>query len=324
MRARPSLAASAAAAISLAFASGLHAQQGSGKTRPAAAAPSAPITATALPTPSNKKVSIVPVYLERAAVKRLADAMRAATKSKGPGILKSLQKTVEGDKNVIEAAKRLLETRAQSVDASGSATVIVVIGGEAELTQVVESLSRVERFVRIAYVDKAFEDNDYDNTVLTSGLIGGVKDATDNMWIYLPRGKSASRPKPNRALSVKIATATFWNGLFALAGDAIDVDQLKSLAPKSDAPKADSTATGSVSASEAFVSAAGALAIGDVVTPKIANVKVLADAAANSKVLGTLSKSDELVVSGAPKNGFVIVERASLKGWVSVNLLAKR
>jgi hypothetical protein len=79
-----------------------------------------------------------------------------------------------------------------------------------------------------------------------------------------------------------------------------------------------------VSASEAFApTAGGAFAIGDVVTPKIANVKVLADASANSKVLGTVAKTDELVVAGAPKNGFVMVEGATLKGWVSANLLVK-
>ncbi len=321
---RAHLSLTATIALTLALAASLHAQQGSGKTRPAAAAPTAPAPTTALPTPSNKKVSIVAVYLERAAVKRVADAMPVAKKPKGGGILQSLQKTVEGDKNVIEAAKTVLESKARSVDSSGSATVVVVIGGEPELNQVVESLSRVERFVRIAYVDKAFEDNNYDNTVLTSGLIGGVKDAADNLWIYMPRGKSAQRSKPNKVLPTKVATATFWNGLFASAGDAIDVDQLKSLAPNSDAPKADSAvATSSASASEAFAPAASALAIGDVVTPKIANVKVLADAAANSKVLGTVSKTDELVVAGAPKNGFVMVEGASLKGWVSVNLLSK-
>jgi hypothetical protein len=319
---RAHLALIATVAI-LAFAPSLHAQQG--KSRPAAAAPSAPTPTTALPTPSNKKVSIVPVYLDRAAVKRLADGMPAAKNSKGGGFLGSLKKTVEGDKNVIEAAKKVLESRAPSVDSSGTATVVVVIGGEAELNQVVESLSRVERPVRIAYVDKTFEDDNYDNTVLSSGLVGGVKDASDNMWIYMPRGKSAPRAKPNKVLSVRVATATFWNGLFASAGDAIDVDQLKSLAPKSEAPRADTAvATSSASASEAFVPAAGsAFAIGDVVTPKIANVKVLADASANSKVLGTMSKSDELVVAGAPKNGFVMVEGATLKGWVSVNLLVK-
>ncbi|HEV8364404.1 MAG TPA: hypothetical protein VGQ52_12855 [Gemmatimonadaceae bacterium] len=312
-----------ATVASLAFAASLHAQQE--KSRPAAAAPSAPKPATALPTPSNKRVSIVPVYLDRAAVNRAADAMPADKKSKGPGFLKSLKKTVEGDKNVIEAAKKVLEARAPSVDSSGNSTVVVVIGGEAELNQVVESLSRVERPVRIAYVDKTFEDDNYDNTALASGLIGGVKDAADNMWIYLPRGKSAPRTKPNKVISVRVATPTFWNGLFASTGDAIDVDQLKSLAAKSDAPKADTAiATSSASASEAFVPGAGSpFAIGDVVTPKIANVKVLADASANSKVLGTVSKSDELVVAGAPKNGFVMVEGASSKGWISVNLLMK-
>ena len=310
----------------IAFAASLHAQQGNGKTRPAAAAPAAPTPTTALPTPSNKKVSIVPVYLDRAAVKRVADAMPAAKNSKGGGILGSLKKTVEGDKNVIEAAKKVLETRMQSVDSSGNATVVVVIGGDAELNQVVESLSRVDRPVRIAYVDKAFENDNYDNTVLTSGLIGGVKDAADNLWIYMPRGKGALRPKPNKVLSVKLATATFWNGFFASTGDAIDVDQLKSLAPKSDAPTPDSAAaTSSASGSEAFVPVAGgAFAIGDVVTPKISNVKVLADPSANSKILGTVAKTDELVIAGAPKNGFVFVEGATVKGWVSLTLVAKR
>jgi hypothetical protein len=323
MRARLSLAATIA--IFMAFAVKLPAQQRPTASPPAAAAPSAPAPTTGLRTPSNKKVSIVPIYLDRAAVKRAADAMPADKKSKGPGFLKSLKKTVEGDKNVIEAAKKVLETRAPSVDSSGTATVVVVIGGEAELNQVVESLSRVERPVRIAYVDKTFENDNYDNTVLSSGLVGGVKDAADNMWIYMPRGKSAPRAKPNKVLSVKVATPTFWNGLFASAGDAIDVDQLKSLAPKSDAPNADTAvATSSASSSEAFVPAGSAFAIGDVVTPKIANVKVLADASANSKVLGTVSKSDELVVAGSPKNGFVMVEGASSKGWISVNLLVKR
>lgn len=308
------------------YAASLNAQQGSAKARPAAAAPTAPTPTTTLPTPSNKKVSIVPVYLERAAVKRVADAMPAAKNAKGGGILGSLKKTVEGDKNVIEAAKKVLESRAQTLDSSGTATVVVVIGGEAELNQVVESLIRVERPIRVAYVDKAFEDDNYDNTVLASGLIGGVKDAADNLWIYMPRGKGGARPKPNKVLSVKLATATFWNGFFASTGDAIDVDQLKSLAPKSEAAKSDSAAsTSSPSASESFVPAAGsAFAIGDVVTPKIANVKVLADASFDSKVLGTVTKTDELVIAGAPRNGFVMVEGATVKGWVSLTLVAKR
>lgn len=124
-----------------------------------------------------------------------------------------------------------------------------------------------------------------------------------------------------------MATATFWNGLFASTGDAIDVDQLRSLAPKANLSKADiAAATSSASASEAFVptgSGSDALAIGDVVAAKISNIKVLADASGSSKVLGTVSKTDELVVTSAPKNGFVMVEGASVRGWVSLTLIAK-
>lgn len=89
-------------AFTMAFAASLHAQQQKGRPSPAAAAPTAPAPTTALPTPNNKRVSIVALYLDRASVKRAADALPAAKKPKGPGILKSLQKTVEGDKNVID------------------------------------------------------------------------------------------------------------------------------------------------------------------------------------------------------------------------------
>lgn len=293
---------------------------------PAAASAKAqtPTPTTALPTPSNKKVSIVPLYLDRASVKRAAD-QRHAAKPKG-SILGSLQRTVEGDKNVIAAAKSVLEARAASVDTSGAATVVVVIGGETELTQVVESLSRVERPVVVAYVDRAFEDDNYDNTVLNSGLIGGVKDGADNLWIYMPRARGTPRVKPNQVVSAKVATATFWNGLFASTGDAIDVDQLKSLAPKGNTAPSDTAAgaTTTTSGAESFTPAGGAaFATGDVVTPKISNVKVLAEPSASAKVVGTVSKTDELVVSSAPKNGFIMVEGATVKGWVSVNLLTK-
>ena len=67
-----------------------------------------------------------------------------------------------------------------------------------------------------------------------------------------------------------------------------------------------------------------ALVVGDVVVPKIGNVKVLADAAAESKVLGTLAKTDELVIIGPVKNGFLKVQGASVTGWVSEVLVTKR
>ena len=318
MRTRFCLAA-ALTALNIGSFSELHAQRPTNAGTPATASAQLPTPTTTLPTPSNANVTIAPVYLRRDAVKRATDALSAADKSKPKksGILVSLEKTVEGDKHVIEAAKSVLSASARSLVQDGSATVIVVIGGEIELTKVVESLSRVERPIRIAYVDRSFEDPTYDNTVLNSGMISSVKDAADNIWVYLPRN-GAARQKPDKVLSTKVATATMWNGLFASEGDAIDVRQLKSLVSKSDSATSRPTDAGAASPASSAV-----LAVGDVVAPKIGNVKVLAEASADAKVLGTVAKTDELVVAGAAKNGFVLVEGASVKGWVSVNLLAK-
>jgi hypothetical protein len=63
---------------------------------------------------------------------------------------------------------------------------------------------------------------------------------------------------------------------------------------------------------------------GDVLAPKIANVKLLAEPADAAKVLGTLSRSDELVVIGAEKDGFVNVQGAEASGWIKVVLVQKR
>ena len=63
---------------------------------------------------------------------------------------------------------------------------------------------------------------------------------------------------------------------------------------------------------------------GDVVTPKIANVKLLAQPTDAGKVLATLGRSDELVVIGASKDGYVNVQGASASGWVRIVLVEKR
>lgn len=69
---------------------------------------------------------------------------------------------------------------------------------------------------------------------------------------------------------------------------------------------------------------AGAVfAEGDVIVPKIANVKVLATPADDGKVVATLSRSDELVVIGKTTNGYVNVQGASASGWVKVVLVTK-
>jgi hypothetical protein len=63
---------------------------------------------------------------------------------------------------------------------------------------------------------------------------------------------------------------------------------------------------------------------GDVLTPKIAGVKLLASASDTAKALGTLARGDELVVVGPAKDGFVNVQGAAASGWVKIVLVQKR
>ncbi len=63
---------------------------------------------------------------------------------------------------------------------------------------------------------------------------------------------------------------------------------------------------------------------GDVVMPKIANVRVLASPSDTAKVLATLGRDDELVVIGETKAGYVNVQGATATGWVKVALVGRR
>ena len=63
---------------------------------------------------------------------------------------------------------------------------------------------------------------------------------------------------------------------------------------------------------------------GDVVVPKIANVRILAEPSESAKVVATLGRADELVVLGAPKDGYVNVQGATASGWVRLILIEKR
>ena len=62
---------------------------------------------------------------------------------------------------------------------------------------------------------------------------------------------------------------------------------------------------------------------GDVLLPKIANVRLLADASETAKVVATLSRNDELVVIGGEKDGYINVQTATATGWVRIVLVVK-
>jgi Curli production assembly/transport component CsgG len=63
---------------------------------------------------------------------------------------------------------------------------------------------------------------------------------------------------------------------------------------------------------------------GDVLVPKIAGVKLLGQPTDTGKVVGTLARTDELVVIGAEKDGYLNVQGASGSGWVKTILIQKR
>jgi hypothetical protein len=70
---------------------------------------------------------------------------------------------------------------------------------------------------------------------------------------------------------------------------------------------------------------AGAVfAEGDVVMPKIANVRLLAAPTDTAKPLTTLVRGEELVVIGPEKDGYINVQSAAASGWVRIVLVEKR
>jgi hypothetical protein len=62
---------------------------------------------------------------------------------------------------------------------------------------------------------------------------------------------------------------------------------------------------------------------GDIIVPKIGNVRLLAEPVDTAKVVATLGKNDELVVVGEEKNGYVNVQTATASGWVRIVLVIK-
>lgn len=61
---------------------------------------------------------------------------------------------------------------------------------------------------------------------------------------------------------------------------------------------------------------------GQMLAPKISNVKAYAEPSRDSKVVATLNRSDELVATGEVKDGFVKVDAANFSGWVQRTLVS--
>jgi len=63
---------------------------------------------------------------------------------------------------------------------------------------------------------------------------------------------------------------------------------------------------------------------GDVLVPKIANIKLLAGPSDTAKPVATLARGEEIVVTGAAKDGYIAVQGSSASGWVKIVLVEKQ
>ncbi len=70
--------------------------------------------------------------------------------------------------------------------------------------------------------------------------------------------------------------------------------------------------------------AGAAFSEGDVLAPKLASIRLLAQPADTAKVVATLSRHDEVVVVGPERDGYVNVQGAAATGWVKAVLVQKR
>lgn len=82
-----------------------------------------------------------------------------------------------------------------------------------------------------------------------------------------------------------------------------------------------SSAAGDANA-QASTQAIASVPAGQMLVARIANVKVYADAARESAVVATLTRSDELIATGETKNGFLRVDAANFSGWVQRTLVS--
>jgi hypothetical protein len=63
---------------------------------------------------------------------------------------------------------------------------------------------------------------------------------------------------------------------------------------------------------------------GDVLSPKIDNVKIFASPADGATAAATLKKTDELVFLGEEKDGYLKVQGSSAEGWIKKTLVSKK
>ena len=290
---------------------------------PQQAAPAGPNVEAA---PANPNIEEREVFLRRdqtlAAAQQLAAAQAKQPQQQQGGGLAGLGRRLGRGNgvNLAEGAKALLQVHAATAAAVGTQFVIVAIGNEEDREKVRTSLAEVQTRTLLLYVNQDLQDTQHDHTPLKSGIPGLGSLTAMNIWFYKPSPGMAVDRAPDQVMPMRGASPKVWATLFAAAGDIsmATTEVTKSLTSK---PAAGNTpgATGAPAPA-----AAGGINVGDVLVPKIANVKVMATPSDTGKTVMTLTKADELVVIGAERDGFVQVQGASGEGWVKLSLFNKQ
>jgi curli biogenesis system outer membrane secretion channel CsgG len=158
-------------------------------------------------------------------------------------------------------------------------------------------LGDVRSGVQVAAADGKAKKADVGAAV--GGLLGGVGVA------------AGGYTKTNEG---KVIAASFLNNYNKIVADVRKDPRLKGM---------DASAVRS-SVGNSGVRAGAAVGEGDVLYPKIENVKLLAEPTNKAPTVATLKKSEELVFLGEEKDGFLHVQGASGEGWVKKVLVSKR
>ncbi len=318
------------------------------RSAPAGSARSAPATASPDNTPGsevNPNVEVREILLRRDQV--LAAAQRnAATAGKEPqqqrrGLAGVLGRARDDDKlDLAEGAKTLLRAQAGAAARAGTHYVVVVIGSEEDRDKVRNSLAGVQSRVQLLFVNHDVNNAQVDHTPLKpGGVLAAVGNLTaTNLWFYRPSLSASADGPPDQMLPLRAASGKTWTGLFGASGDLATATTgfNRSSSPSADASastgngevartgNAPAASASAASAPAASASAASAVSIGDVLVPKIANIKVTASPSDTAKTVVTLTKAEEVVVIGPEKGGFVQVQGANGQGWVRLSLFNKQ
>lgn len=261
--------------------------------------------------------------------------------------------------DLAEGARTLLKAQAGAAARAGTHYVVVVIGSEEDRDKVRSSLADVQSRVQLLFVNHDVNNAQVDHTPLKpGGVLAAVGNLTAaNLWFYRPSLSLPADRQPDQMLPLRAASAKTWTGLFGASGDLATATTgfTRSSSPADasassgtgEVARAANTPAASASAapasaatrsaagpaaaapaasapSAASASAATAVNIGDVLVPKIANIKVTASPSDTAKTVVTLTKAEEVVVIGPEKGGFVQVQGANGQGWVRLSLFNKQ